>query len=449
MADLRGRKMVTGTFCLKGPKGASHKRCLSPFSSARRGVTLVELLVVIGIMLILATIAIPAMRPLTEGRRVREAARAINVYLGRARSRAIESGRPCGVMFERLERQPNACVLLRQAEVPPPYSGETSDSAVRPYAQAGGFVRVRIRYGQFASGLVRRGDTVRLNRQGPFYSIVDYLSDNNPADSVSPPADPGEDFPLDANNQFIDFYTGAVFDPADPEQWVSNRCLTLAVSSDSVSALPWGSASIPVPFEILRQPVASAGAPLQLSRGAVIDLDASGLDRRLPFQLVDPSAPDNPPVNPLPLPLPLPLGDPRSWPVIVMFSPNGSIDSVYHYELLYDTSGAVVGGRYTARRAVEPIHLMVGKWERIPPQPGLASQTDDGLPNWQDATNLWLAISPQTGLVTVAEPSTYYVDSTDGELKDNYDPVTNLSVPATLYDSRRLARQAQVSKGGR
>ena len=101
---------------------------------ARRGVTLVELLVVVGIMLLLAAITIPSMQGLTEGRRVREAARAVNVYFGRARSRAIESGRPCGVMFERLERQPNACVVLRQAEVPPPYSGDTWDSVVQPFA---------------------------------------------------------------------------------------------------------------------------------------------------------------------------------------------------------------------------------------------------------------------------------------------------------------------------
>jgi hypothetical protein len=28
---IQGGKKGTGTFCLKGPKGAPHKRCLSPF----------------------------------------------------------------------------------------------------------------------------------------------------------------------------------------------------------------------------------------------------------------------------------------------------------------------------------------------------------------------------------------------------------------------------------
>jgi UDP-N-acetylglucosamine--N-acetylmuramyl-(pentapeptide) pyrophosphoryl-undecaprenol N-acetylglucosamine transferase len=31
IVDPRDPEKVTGTFCLKGPKGATHKRCLSPF----------------------------------------------------------------------------------------------------------------------------------------------------------------------------------------------------------------------------------------------------------------------------------------------------------------------------------------------------------------------------------------------------------------------------------
>jgi len=422
---------------------------------ARRGVTLVELLVVVGVMLILATITIPAMRPLTEGRRIREAARAINVYFGRARSRAIESGRPCGVMLERLERQPDACVVLRQAEVPPPYSGDLMGAKlwVRQRPDTPPLLLLSVHVGQLADNLVRRGDSVQLNNQGPWYTIVDYPE----------PSGSDLDFPVHPITQFIDFSgipTGTSITDGDTDGWIDSHYLAIQLSSDGVAALPWSAPFVSLdpnahsyPFQILRQPVASAGAPLQLSRGAVIDLAASGLDRQRPFQLVDPDAPDNPPLNPLPLPVPLdvtdPIQRPKSWPVFVMFSPTGSIDSVYQYRLSYDATGNVIGGAYGARRAVEPIHLLVGKWERIPQQPGLGSQTDDGLLNWRDATNLWLAINPQTGLVTVAELSTYYVDSTDGQLKDNYDSSLNLSVPATLYDSRRLARQAQISKGGR
>ena len=109
---------------------------------------------------------------------------------------------------------------------------------------------------------------------------------------------------------------------------------------------------------------------------------------------------------------------------------------------------------YVRQRAVQPIHFLVGKWERIPPQPGLFSQTDDKLANWQDATNLWLALNPQTGLVTVAElnanlppghplnpfPNTYIPGDIDG--LDN-------SLRRQLYESRKFARQAQISKGGR
>ena len=66
---------------------------------ARRGVTLIELLVVVSIMLIVTVIAVPAMKPALENRKIREAARAVNVYLGSARNHAIELGRPVGVLF--------------------------------------------------------------------------------------------------------------------------------------------------------------------------------------------------------------------------------------------------------------------------------------------------------------------------------------------------------------
>ena len=71
---------------------------------SRRAVTLIELLVVVTILMLLAAFTIPAMRPLTEGRRIREAVRAIDVFLTQAKTRAIVIQRPVGVILERMER---------------------------------------------------------------------------------------------------------------------------------------------------------------------------------------------------------------------------------------------------------------------------------------------------------------------------------------------------------
>ncbi|MFH1921219.1 MAG: prepilin-type N-terminal cleavage/methylation domain-containing protein [Planctomycetota bacterium] len=387
-----------------------------PHSTARRGVTLLELLVVIGIMLVLLAVAIPAMQFLPEGRRVREASRSVTVFFGAARNKAITTGRPVGVLLERLDRQPQACAVLREAEVPFAYGGDVEGAMVFP-GMMGGYVRLRVKPNELSPGLIRRGDLIQLNYQGPFYTIVDDTTDNNPAGDPSPPADPGQDFPL--RDVFIDF------DPpgftVNANGWINNRWLTLAVDPKGGYNVPWGSGSSAVPFKIYRLPVASSGRVLQLSRGAVIDLGASGTDR-MPGTFDPENATD-------------------LRPVVVMFSPNGGVDQVYFFDS--------ATGSYGRDRAASPIHFMVGKWERMALQPGGPAQAEDGLWNWQDATNLWVTLNPQTGLVTVAEVSTYYVDPADDQLKDNVDLLTNTSLALTVYDSRRLAREAQVSKGGR
>ena len=466
MSDLRrGRKKV---------KGASHKRCLSPFSSLRRGVTLVELLVVIGIMLILATIALPAMRPLTEARRIREPARAINVYFGRARSRAIESGRPCGVMFERLERQPQASVILRQVEVPPPYSGESFDAVVqlqdwtytddpswsywlvegeqpvRVYWEYGPRVlKVRVRDRDFSPGLIRRGDLMRLNDQGPWYRIG---FDDNVVNSTLPadftPFASGldwEDFPVETDPAEPDYSYINFLDPPGKTtvtdalgfDWITSHVLTLTLDAKSnyrspfperrTSPAPSLALSGTVKFQIARQPVPSAGAPLELSRGVVIDLGGSGTDRSSDLFA--------------------PLAAQDSLPVIVLFAPHGGVDRV------------VVGG--VQSRVIDPIHLLVGTWEHVPAAPVLRGadtrpvsggprvpnpDVDDGLYNWEDQRNLWVALNPQTGLVTVAELNADEPDPSG--LSNNYVP-SGWDKWGQVVTARKFAREAQVSKGGR
>ena len=89
----------------------------------RRGVTVLELLVVLLILLMVTAAAIPIVVPAMQNRQMREAARLVSSYFSMARSRAIETGRPVGVVVERNNGQPFG-FQLSQVEVPPPYAGD-------------------------------------------------------------------------------------------------------------------------------------------------------------------------------------------------------------------------------------------------------------------------------------------------------------------------------------
>jgi len=61
---------VTGTFCAKHPEGRSGKRCLSPFpmrSTRRRGLTLLEIVVVLTILVVVAGVVVPMVANITSG----------------------------------------------------------------------------------------------------------------------------------------------------------------------------------------------------------------------------------------------------------------------------------------------------------------------------------------------------------------------------------------------
>ncbi len=196
----------------------------------RRGVTLIELLVVIAIMAILIAAAVPAVRHQKDGRMIREAARSINVFFGVARNRAMETGRPCGVMLRPYETTASV-MLLEQVEVPPAYGGQlTSSTAI--ITGSGNTITVEL--DSLPDGMIRAGDMLQLNYQGPMYEIV-----GNP----------------------------------------SGNSFTATIDISQGQLLPWGNQpSWPVPYRILRRPIKSVASPLQLPGGAVIDLGYSGTD---------------------------------------------------------------------------------------------------------------------------------------------------------------------------
>ncbi|OYV91439.1 MAG: hypothetical protein B7Z73_05525 [Planctomycetia bacterium 21-64-5] len=103
----------------------------------RSGVTLVELLVVILIMLLITAVAIPVIAPAMSGRQVREAARLLDVFINGARTRALQSDTGFGVMIQRNPNDPRMSTTLVYCAQPPNYAGDFQISTIRMLGNGG------------------------------------------------------------------------------------------------------------------------------------------------------------------------------------------------------------------------------------------------------------------------------------------------------------------------
>jgi type II secretory pathway pseudopilin PulG len=348
------------------------------------------MLVVVTIMMMLVAAAATQMRPATESRRIREAARALNVYLGSARNRAMETGRPCGVMFHRFAGATSAVMNLDQCEVPPRYAGQQTTSMAK-IAIVG--VAINVTFCTDASGAtaellpnttVKPNDLIQFGCQGPTYYIVSNV-----------------DGAVDGTTGFlsnVSTVTVALYNPA-PGQ-----------------TAPWSTTAMILSYQILRSPVKSAATPLQLPASTVLDLAYSGVGTDPAGSGIVSFGPGV--VNDV---------------VCILFSSNGSV---------YSVSSAALNGVVT-----QPIFLLLGKRERVGnlPQTTLTTANDPSWANFQDLNNVWVVINPQTGLVSSDIPTP--VSTVVGD--PNYVAPTdsNYGIKA-LGVSRQLARQG-VGMGGK
>lgn len=405
----------------------------SPYTN-RAGITLVEMLVVVSIMVLVMAIAIPVLRPALETRETRDAARSITAYFGAARFRALESRRPYGVMLERHANIRNASVTLRQVEIPPSYAGDADNTRVTVqwtgtvyrngvYDNSGNIdgdastnylttpglpvVTVNIHSGSCAPATIRPSDLMRFSSQNFWFRI---LPAGYPAD-VSTTED---------GNGYVQF------DGSHPMRAI--------VQAPPGTKLPWQITSPPLSFEVERQPYLSsmgsfiasrtAEKPLLLPRNTTVDLSASGSETTPGgFDYRDPTTGNAGVTN---------------GPVVVIFSPDGNVERV------------LVGG--LQYRVTEPLYLMLGKRERMPMPDELPSPVSDGWaptidqwPNWLDTTNLWLVIHPQSGAIKVAE-NTYQDPPTHQAGVFEWDNWTTWW--PKLYAARDLARTTD-GLGGR
>jgi type II secretory pathway pseudopilin PulG len=93
------------------------------------GLTLIELLVTIVIMVTLLAAVLPAVSPNNEGRKIREASRQLASLFAQAQSQAARDGRSVGVAFEDADGDGIALEAYLVAE-PPPFAGFSESSAI-------------------------------------------------------------------------------------------------------------------------------------------------------------------------------------------------------------------------------------------------------------------------------------------------------------------------------
>jgi prepilin-type N-terminal cleavage/methylation domain-containing protein len=387
----------------------------------RRGITLIELLVVMVILSIVTAASIPLLTTGVEQRRVRESARLVASYISSSKARAIETGRPAGVMIQRylpasvgsgnvLQSLPEHAFSLVSVEVPPPYSGDLSSSTALVTSQVftsvsygsplfGGITYNNVTCGVVTglgsgvptfvagvtsfptgqqdygwSGLVRVGDLIRFGYQGRWYLII-----GTSGTTVVVP--PGGNATLSSTTT-----PGSIL-TATPSPTVSGTTSApwVVLATDGSGAVPPATGTTSgVPYQIMRQPTKSAVPPLQLPEGVVIDLYNSGAS-----------------IN--------------GYALGGLYDVNNGFTTYPYYPnpmIMFNqtgTPGFVYSDTAPPQHLPGSLFLLVGRREgMLDVNPGLNTTTGQSVDpsnplNLLDMNNMWVAVSSQSGLVVTTE----------------------------------------------
>jgi len=271
-------------------------------------------------------VVLPAMKPSVEASKVRESARQINTLVVNAQARAAVLGRPAGIRLQRDvlpgQNVTDACYQVSLVESPQPYAGDVAHAtATITWNTGGGSITgtVGLNNATMADVLIRPGDRIRFNYQGRYYPIMSSTGSQftiQPADATLPP-------------------------PQYPQ---------------------------PVPYQVVRQPIKSRVAPVELERQTFVDLMASGLGVSNEFA----------------------TGEVSNGPIVITFGPGGGIEAIYFYSVDETAPPSFV-------RPQAPIFLLV---RNLPKSSDTVAMNR---PGHQDVGAKWVMINHLTGLVVTAD----------------------------------------------
>ncbi len=387
------------------------------FPFARRtGLTLVELLVVVGLVLFLASFSIGMMRTLLHGQKVSQAATLVQQYLQNAQIRAITNGRPVAVYLDRVGTTGDGATpiagpvpanymaaRLQLGEVFPPYVGDVLNATgmlkdvgnvqygpqvtTRPsdsHADEITFASADVASGLSSQGFVKENDFIQIDGCDQYFRI--------------------ENISSDANGTHVRFFNP----PATYNNLRAAKLLNAPTSIDQTYEVSLAMTSpqlaLSAPrrsgFRIFRQPTKSMVGAITLPRGTCVDLSLSG------FGPSDSGVVLNGALHLDSAPLPSGQPQPSYFSRVgIVFDAQGRMS----YVMLENNVGSGLKRSFVA--ASSKLNLMIGRTEQVLPgfptttiQTAAKKNVRDALPlsNLMDPENVWVTSNPFTGDVTTS-----------------------------------------------
>ena len=332
------------------------------FRTVRRGLTLIEMLVVIGLVVTLAALAIPTVRLLTHDMRVREAGRDLQAFVQDAQNSARAEGQ-AGLWIERDLDAPNTSVLIYRIKTPPAYVGDFALS------------------------------TCDVVNNLPVALFVDFPLPSNPSITLYAVAHPvtGADIQLDFKGPRYRIISS---EGTTTRNGVTYQRFAIQPYAHSTGSLPPG-ISPNVKFKIMAQPSKQNLRQLTLPRNTYIDLALSGLTS---VDLDGDNSADTSGVE-----FAVDWNDPNPGPIRIMFGSDGSVDWI---------SSRSLAAPFQSGQTVYLLLAMDERGERgefnVPANLEVANYPDLGDVGFPttiaNASNLWLTLG-RNGRVTLSEMS--------------------------------------------
>ncbi|HBE67287.1 MAG TPA: hypothetical protein DDW52_03970 [Planctomycetaceae bacterium] len=382
---------------------------IRPNSAHNHGFTVIELLIVMGIIVIVAAVTLPTLKGLLSGRKIAEASNLVSSFAASAKSRAISTGRPVALIIERARYDDagglalnNVATRLSIGEVFPAYSGDwegatgtLQDLVAIDAWEAGRFDAIDIPLAQAATlvdlnsnppisnNMVQPGDLIEIGGSREKFFIA--------APNSSTPA--VEVVPNGASSIVrIHFNNPSETTSGTPLQ---EGALTAADAGPNLQRT----------FRIYRRPSKSLAGGISLPRGTCIDLHFSGCGqtgRHFSSDAIQPIGDSNPYPH---------AGFSNYGPIYLVFSPDGQVSSWFVQNRPFDYASPTLQRGYPTGL----IHLLVGGVDQVVETtraiPNLdqdsAIQTaltvsEEYTSNLMDTENNWVTINPYTGSITTS-----------------------------------------------